>query len=200
MPPSLEKQITAGAQEFLGAHAYFYTEGRIPANVQDHSRYFQLHDLRQKNGSWEAQYVIDLFVDEYIRNLTKDAARFAATATEAGFLSLIYLSVEAWRKRKPLGRTPFERIEPVLEFTNGNREPIVDVEAERDWHRRRLFERTDSSMSKMTAPIGRAATHVDPWIDDAHLGRIEHRFYCIEDEITNAMVQYRTGGRATRIS
>lgn len=199
MPPSLEKQITAGAQELLGSHAYFFTEGRIPASVQDRSRHFQLHDLRQKDGSWEAHYLIDLFADEYIRNLTKDAARIAATATEAAFASLIYMSIEAWRTRRISKETAFERIEPVLMFSNGNREPIVDLESEREWQRRVLFDRTDSSMSKMTAPIGRAASHLDLWIDQTHLSRVERRFYQ-EDEITHAVMQFRATGRPNRIS
>ncbi len=189
MPTSSVKQIVAGAQEFLGAHAYFLTEGRIPTNINDHSRHFRLHDIRQRDGSWEAHFLIDLFVDEYLRNLTKDAARFAATGTWTVLGTLVYMSIEAWRTRRPIADQTFDRIEPTLSFSDGNREPIIDVHREREHLRRLLFERVDASMSKMTAPIGRAATHVDLWFDDRHLERIEHRF--LEREITEAVRELR---------
>ncbi len=197
MPPSLERQITAGAQEFLGAHAYFFTEGRIPQSVQDHSRYFQLHDLRQRDGSWEAFYVVDVasglaseFAKEYAKELTKELARDAATATKLGFAYLIYHSYKAWKSRKPLSDQAFDRIEPVLPFSGGNGQPIFDNGMEAERQRRLLFERTDASIAKMTAPIGRAAAHVDVWFDDEHLDHIERRIYP-EAEITSAVIQLR---------
>jgi hypothetical protein len=52
MAPSLEKQITAGAQEFLGAHAYFFTEGQIPASIQDHTKRFQIVSVRARLRPW----------------------------------------------------------------------------------------------------------------------------------------------------
>ena len=88
MPTSLEKQITEGAQEFLGAHAYFFTEGRIPKNVSDRSKYFHIHDIRRRDGSWEAVFTIEIsvmayilsleFFKEYARELTKGLAVDAA--------------------------------------------------------------------------------------------------------------------------
>jgi hypothetical protein len=60
MPTSLVKQFTAGAQEFLGAHAYFFTEGRIQENVNDRSPFFHIHDMRRRQESWEAIFAVDL--------------------------------------------------------------------------------------------------------------------------------------------
>ena len=75
MPKRLEKQIVAGTQELLGAHAYFLTEGRIPQSIMDHSKYFRIDDFRQKDGSWEtitditiALIAVD-FLKEYVRTL-----------------------------------------------------------------------------------------------------------------------------------
>ena len=196
MPTSLEKQVTSGAQEFLGAHAYFFTEGRIPANIGDHSKLFRIHDLRQRNGSWEALFAIDVahvaseFVTEYARELTKNLAVDAALATKLGFAYLIHRSYKAWKERKPLYDRTFDRIEPVLTEAAGNRAPIFDTEKDHTLQRHRLFARTNSSLSKITAPIGRAAAHVDPWFDDIQLDHIEHRFYS-DEEIAAALLPLR---------
>src|SRR5262249_9434683 len=157
----LVKQITAGAQEFLGAHAYFFTEGRIPENVNDHSPLFHIHDMRRRQGSWEAIFAIDLsnvateFGKEYVRELTKNLAVEAALATKLGFLYLIHRSYKAWQNRRPLADTTFDRIESVLSDTQGNGAPVYDPTVEHERQRHLLFQRTNSSMSKMTAPIGR---------------------------------------------
>lgn len=203
MPTSLEKQITAGAQEFLGAHAYFFTEGRIPVNIGDRSKLFHIHDLRQKNGSWEAIYAIDLanvasdFVIQYVRELTKDLAAEAALATKVGFLYLIHRSYKAWKERAPLRDRTFDRIAPVLPEVSGNGAPMFDTEAEHVNRRRRLFGRVNSSMSKMTAPIGRGATHLDVWLDNMPLDHIEHRFYS-DEEIITALLPLRQSWDARR--
>lgn len=192
MPTGLEKQITAGAQEFLGAHAYFFTEGRIPANVNDHSRYFHVHDFRQRDGSWEAIFAIDVanvatdFVKEYVRELTKSAAVDAALATKLGFLYLVHRSYKAWQERRPLTDPVFDRVEPVLVEVQGNRAPVYGPAIECERQRRLLFDRTNSSMSKMTAPIGRSATHVDVWFDNEKLDHVQRRFVS-EEEITAAV-------------
>lgn len=193
MPTSLVKQITAGAQEFLGAHAYFFTEGRIPANVNDHSRYFRVHDLRQRDGSWEAIFAIDVanvaseFVQEYVRELTKSIAVDAALATKIGFLYLIHHSYKAWQERRPLTDTMFDRVEPVLSDARGNGAPMFDPATECERQRRTLFERTNASMCKITSPLGRSATHVDIWFDDKKLDRVQRRFVS-DEEIAAALL------------
>lgn len=196
MPTSLEKQITAGAQEFLGSHAYYFTEGRIPANVNDQSRYFHVHDLRQRDGSWEAIFAIDVaslaneFLKTYARELTKEIAVDAALATRLGFLYLIHRSYRAWRERRPLTDSVFDRIEPVLVDVHGNGAPIYDPAIECERQRRLLFQRTNSSMAKITAPIGRSATQVDLWFDDQKLDHVQRRFF-LEEEIAAAVLSLR---------
>ncbi len=189
MPTALEKQITAGAQEFLGAHAYFFTEGRIPTNVSDHSRYFHIHDVRRRDGSWEASFVIDIateFFKEYKGELIKSLAAEAALITKVGFFYLVRHSYKSWKERRPLTERTFDRVEPVLTEHTGNRAPIFDLHAEQDKQRRRLFERANSSMSKITAPVGRAASHVDVWLNDQRLDHIERKFIS-EDDISAAL-------------
>ena len=196
MPTSIEKQITSGAQEFLGAHAYFFTEGRVPDNVGDHSRYFHIHDLRQRDGSWEAIYAVEIstfasgVLAEYIRELTKDLALDAATLTRLGFRLLVLQSYKCWLNRRPIQNRVFDRIEPVFTETTGNKSPIFDIDLDGDSQRRRLFERTNSSMVKITSPINRAATHVDMWIDEVKLDRRERRVPS-EAEITAAVAPLR---------
>lgn len=201
MPTSLEKQITAGAQEFLGAHAYFFTEGRIPTHVNDQSDYFHIHDMRQRDGSWEATFSIDVatvasqFVKDYVQALTKDLAVEAALATKIGFYYLVKHSYKSWQKRRPLTDTVFDRIEPVLMASQGNGQPVFDLTIENERQRRLLFKRTDASMAKITAPIGRSATHVDISFDDQKLDQI-HRKFVSEDEITAALLPLRQQWKA----
>jgi len=203
MPTSLEKQITSGAQEFLGAHACFFTEGRIPSNVNDHSRYFHVYDLRQRDGSWEAIFQIDVanvaseFVKEYIRELTKSIAVDAALATKLGFLYLVHRSYKAWQERRALTDTLFDRREPVLSDARGNGTPTFDPAIECERQRRMLFERTNASMCKITAPLGRSATHVDIWLDDKKLDHVQRRFVS-DEEIATALLPLQQQWEAKR--
>jgi hypothetical protein len=164
--------------------------------VQDHSKFFHIHDLRVKKGSWEAIYAIDLgkiaadFISEYLRELTKNLAVEAALATKLGFVYLVHRSYKAWKERCPLPDRVFDRDEAILTEALGNHAPMLGIERERDAQRRRLFERTNSSMSKVTAPIGRAATRLDIWLDDVHLDLVERRFYS-DEEIAAALLPVR---------
>ena len=196
MPTALEKQIAAGAQEFLGAHAHFFTEGRIPTNINDHSRHFSVHDVRRKHGSWEAIFEVAIgvtagsFLKEYLSALTKDIAKDAASATKLGFVYLVDQSYKAWKERRPLTEQTFERIEPILTEQTGNRAPMIDVDAEHERQRHRLFDRVNLSMTKITAPIGRAAAYTDIFLDDRRLDRIERRIISVE-EISAAILPLR---------
>ncbi len=188
MPSSMVKQITTGAQEFLGAHAYYFTEGKIPANVADHSAFFRIHDIRESHGSWIAQFTVELqsvpseFLVEYVREVTKLSAVEAALATKLGFIWLVNRAYKSWKERRPLQERTFERIEPVLSDFSGNGAPIIDQDRDSEQLRRRLYERTTSSMTKITAPLGRAAAHVDIWVEDIRLDCLEQRVFS-EDEI-----------------
>lgn len=95
MPTSATKQITNGAQMFLGAHAYYFTERKIPTAVMDHSRHFQIHDVRYRKGSWEALFGIDILssVGELLGDLAKDAAKDA-------FKRFVLESYRAWKNKK----------------------------------------------------------------------------------------------------
>jgi hypothetical protein len=199
MPPRYERQITAGAQEFLGAHAYFFTEGRVPPKVSDHSHNFCIDDIRQKDGCWEANFAINIFgiyiasvfLKKYTEELTNDFAVKAARATKASFTYLVQRSYGAWQERRPLNERTFHRIEPILTEHGGNGAPLFDAEPEHEKQRRLLFERVNSSMTKITAPIGYAAAHVDIWLDDLHLDHRNRRFCYSEDEISAALLSFR---------
>jgi hypothetical protein len=89
-----------------------------------------------------------------------------------------------------------DRIEPVFLDHVGNREPIIDVHAEAELKRRILYRRVDSSVAKMTSPIGRNATQVDVWFGKYHLDQMKQRH--IEDAaITDALAQLGLGRRTT---
>lgn len=200
MPTSFVKQITAGAQEFLGAHAYFFAEGKIPVNVLDSSRSFRIDDIRQRDGSWEALFTIELanvaseFVTEYVRAMTKDLAVEAALATKIGFVWLVHRSYKSWSERTPLRDKTFDRIEPVLADVVGNGAPIYDPEIDCNEQRQKLFDRTFSSMAKISSPIGRAADHVDIWLDDQKLDRLQRRIFT-DEEIEAALFTLRNSHR-----
>jgi hypothetical protein len=201
MAPSLVKQITAGAQEFLGAHAFYYTTGSVPANVNDHSESFRIHDIRQRNGSWEASFVIELqnitsgIVLDCTRELTKNWAANAATLTHFGFFYLVSKSYRAWQTRRPLDQSPFDRVEPVFRDQIGNGAPMFDEFADSERNRQLLFKRVDSSISKITSPIGRNATHVDMSFGGIHLDQ-HQRKHTAEADITEALSQLGLGRRS----
>jgi hypothetical protein len=126
-----------------------------------------------------------------VQEITKHVAEDAASLTKLGFLYLILHSYQAWRERRPMSDGLFDRVEPVFTEVSGNGAPIVAIDAEHENQRRRLFERVNSSMSKITAPIGRAATHVDIWVDNEKLDRLERRFSVTEEEIAAALLPLR---------
>ena len=203
MPARFEKQITAGAQEFLGAHAYFLTEGRIPKHVADHSEYSQIYDVRQRNGSWETIFTIGiagLFFKKYFEELIDGVTVDAAAATKLVFRYLVRSSYKAWQQRRPMTDRTFDRIEPVFVAFTGNRTPIVDIEVEREMQRRLLFQRTNSSMKRITAPLGRAAAHVDIWLDDQRLDHLESRFISEDDNRCGSSSISQDVGRSKDVS
>jgi hypothetical protein len=152
--------------------------------------------LRQRDACWEASYVIDIlsvaseFLSEYRKDLTKNLASDAALATKAGFLYLLHASYRAWKERRPLADTSFDRVEPVFSARTGNQAPMVDCEVERAAQRRILFERTDMSIAKMTAPIGRAALSMEIYCDDSRLDRHIRR-HVSERDIAAALFPLR---------
>ncbi|MDX2265530.1 MAG: hypothetical protein NW215_11230 [Hyphomicrobiales bacterium] len=199
MPTALEKQITAGAQEFLGAHAYYFTTGRVPINVNDHNQYFQIKDIRISNGSWVATFICIIAYDllkKYYSHLSDEVTSEAARFTKTAFKKLITMSYAAWQQHKPISEMHFNRIEPVFSDLTGNHAPIIDLSAEDGVQRRLLFERTNSSMTKMTAPIGRAATHLNMWFDNVHLDCIKEKY--TEADISSALSAFRSKLRNER--
>lgn len=197
MPTSFEKQVIAGAQEFLGSHAFFFTEGTIPTNVNDHSKHFRLHGIRQRDACWEAIFGIDLnfiapeIVQEYVSHLAKGFAKDAADLTRLAFYALIYESFKTWKNRRPLSNPVFDRIEPVFSGQSGNQAPMFDQTNEAEMQRRKLYGRVGTSMVKITAPLGRAALHVDIWFDDQKLDHMERRIVTIEEAIAEALTPIR---------
>jgi hypothetical protein len=197
MPTSFEKQITTGAQMFLGAHAYYHTERRIPNAVMDHSRHFQVHDVRYQRGSWEALYEVSfagLVVRELLIDAVKDTAKGVA---KDAFKTLVQQSYVAWKNRRILVGSSFDNSQITLDAPGPSNTPIFDFSAEDEMQRKRLFERIDQSVSLMSSPIGTAAGNFEIWLDEYRLDRIERRIYT-DQEIVDALrpLQARlSGGR-----
>jgi hypothetical protein len=185
MPTSLEKQITEGAQIFLAAHATYFTEGRVPDRLMDRSCYYQIQDIRQRPGCWIAEYDLTIAAaGGYFLGIGRDLAK---DYLKKAFQELIRHSYQAWKNGRPIVGTPFERIVPTLNMPSERNAPVFDFEAEEEGQRRRLYARVDFGLSKVTAPIGRAATHVDISFDDERLDRIKQRTYS-EAEIEEALL------------
>ena len=193
MPTSLEKQITDGAQIFLGAHASYFIDKRVPDRIMDRTSGFQIQDMRQRQGCWIAEYDVIFagVAGAYLWDLGKDLAKDYLKKT---FQQLIHSSYEAWTHRCPIVGTPFERIEPVLELPAQQNVPVFDFDAEDEFQRRRLYNRVDESFSKMTAPIGRAASHVELWFDERRLGAHKRRVFT-DSEITEAVLSLKQDTR-----
>lgn len=195
MPQSLERQIADGMQRFVGAQLSYFVEGRVPDKIMDRTKYYQLHDFRQRPACWiaESNAVLATGVvatGYFLGSVAKDVAgdllkEFVKNAVREFFVE----SYTDWKNRRLITHPSFERIEPVLSMPRANM-PFVDIHEDQEAQKRRLFARMCDAMANITAPIHRAATHVDIWFDDVLLDRVESRFYS-DDEIMEALLPLR---------
>lgn len=202
MPQSLERQVAEGLQIFAGAQVSYFVEGRVPDRIMDRTKYYQLHDFRQRPACWIAEMDISIVPDilvygyflrhvaqgivkEIVGDAAKDIIRQALRDFFVG-------SIRDWKARRLITHPEFERVEPVLSMPSVN-VPVFDDHVQQEEQKRRLYARMNYAMAKITAPIHRAATHVDIWFDDVRLDHIDQRFYS-DEEIMEALLPLKEYG------
>lgn len=163
------KQVIAGAQMFLGAHAHYYLGATVPDKINDHAPGYFIRDLGRRQGSLIAEFLVGLATCA-----TWEVAKYAYNT----FTLESYAAAKAGRL---IEEPPFERRQPSLRGYGGMNEPVFDTTAAREYQRRRLYQRTRQSMAYMTAPLGITASVVELSLDGYHFDTLSGRQASGED-------------------
>jgi hypothetical protein len=176
----VSKQVIQGAQMFLGAHGHYFLTGHVPDRIGDKAPGFEIMDLARERGSWEAEFAIDLQASGVWEQI------------KFGFGVFVYQSYRAWAEGMLFEEPPFERREPVLTAAAGANAPVFESLSVRQFHQERLASRIGQAVVLMTAPLGTSASTLEMSLD-GRLFAVWDRRYFTEDEITDAVMQFRQG-------
>jgi hypothetical protein len=172
------KQVIAGAQMLLGAHAHYYLSGAIPDRINDNAPGFVIRDLGRKRGSLIAEFLVVLMTPA-----VWDAARYS-------FSTFVLDSYAAAKDGRLFDDPPFDRLQPSLGTFDGDNEPVFDLAAAREIQQRRLYHRVRQSRAQISAPVRVTASVVELALDGYHLDTITRRAHTDED-INEALRLFR---------
>lgn len=158
------KQVIGGAQILLGAHAHYYSGGKVPDRVDDHGEGFKILDVGRRQGS----IVFDIAL-----MITTNAIWDVANA-HYGFDRFLADSYAAYRAGQLFEEPPYERRQMSL-ATPASNSPVLDLAYAREYERRRLLQRTQQAVSFMSAPLGITASVVEVSIDGNHIDTMRAR-------------------------
>lgn len=163
------KQVVAGAQMLLGAHAHYYLSGAIPERINDNAPGFVIRDLGRKRGSLIAEFLVVLLAPAMW-----DAARYS-------YVAFVRDSYAAAKHGRLFDDPPFDHLQPSLATFDGGNHPLFDLVAAREMQQRRLYQRVRQSRTQISAPVSVTASGVELSIDGYHLDTISHRAHTDED-------------------
>jgi hypothetical protein len=177
------------ARQFLALHAHFFVQGQVPkGGAINHTKTYRVLERATREGSIDLVYWVQLFA----------AGAVSAVGYNVGNLLYdMYLKECLLDLLTPAKAPPFHlRREPVFENTNGNREPIVDLDLESEQRWRDLRQRSRTSAIGWMKPIGRSAetVTVSPGNQRPIKFDISHLRYLREQEITQAVKSIRQVG------
>jgi hypothetical protein len=175
----VSKQVVQGAQMFLGAHGHYFLSGEVPDRISDRAPGFEIVDLARERGSWEAEFAIDLQA-----NGIWEVVKF-------GFGAFLHQSYRAWAEGQLFEEPPVARREPGLSAP-GVSEPLFASISARQFQEERLAVRIGQAVVLMTAPLGTSAATLEMSLD-GRLFAVWDRRYFTEDDITDAVMQFRPG-------
>jgi hypothetical protein len=179
LAPSASAQVVPGARLLLGAHAHFYLNGVVPDRINDKGPGYEIGDLGRREGSWVADFVINLLSNE-----TSHLIHLAFEVYMLGYM-------QHWKDGREFDPA-FERREPYFGSYGGVNEPFIDAVAEREHQLRRLNRRTGHAVSNLTAAIGTSASVLEMSIDGRVIAVFDRRYPAYgEDEITEAVSFFR---------
>lgn len=192
------------ARQLLALHAYFLTSGDIPnGGVFNHTRNYRVFECASKEGSIEFFYSVEVFSN-------------AVLATAGGVIgarcgALIYEELLEQSIRQLITKVPelfgYWKTEDVLRNSDGNREPLVDLESEAISRWQRLQARCIRPLLGCLRPIGRSANVLTIHVGDTgtvRLGfdeftRLTVKFHDLRDqEITVAVHAVRDSKTSTK--
>ena len=172
------KQVIAGAQTLLGAHAHYYLSGAIPERINDNAPGFVIRDLGRKRGSLIAEFLVVLMTPA-----VWDADRYS-------YSTFVLNSYAAAKDGRLFDDPPFDRLQPSLGTFDGGNEPVFDLAGAREVQQRRLYHRVRQSRVQISAPMRVTASVVELSLDGYHLDTITRRAHTDED-INEALRLFR---------
>jgi hypothetical protein len=155
------KQVIGGAQILLGAHAHYFTGGKVPERVDDRGEGFKILDVGRRQGS----IIFDIAL------LITAQAIWEVAETHYGFDRFLAESYAAHRAGRPFEEPPYERRQP----TPAGNSPLPDLDYAREYERRRLLQRTQQAVSFISAPLGTTASMVEVSIDGKRVDTMRAR-------------------------
>jgi hypothetical protein len=155
------KQVIGGAQILLGAHAHYYTGGKVPERVDDRGEGFKILDVGRREGS----LIFDIAL------LLTGQAIWYVTEAQYGFDRFLADSYAAHRAGRPFEEPPYERRASVAT----GKAPLADLDYAREHERRRLLQRTQQAVSFISAPLGITAASLEVSIDGKRVDSMQAR-------------------------
>jgi hypothetical protein len=124
----------------LGAHAHYYTGGKVPDRVDDRGEGFKILDVGRRQGS----LIFDIAL------LLTGKPIWDVAETQYGFDRFLAESYAAHRARRLFEEPPYER----RQAAPAGHSPLPDLDYAREYERRRLLQRTQQAVSFISAPLG----------------------------------------------
>ncbi len=155
------KQVIGGAQILLGAHAHYFTGGKVPERVDDRGEGFKILDVGRRQGS----IIFDIAL------LITAKAIWDIDETHYGFDRFLAESYAAHRAGKLFKEPPYER----RQAAPAGYSPLPDLDYAREYERRRLLQRTQQAVSFISAPLGITASVVEVSIDGRRVDTMHAR-------------------------
>ncbi|MTD93596.1 hypothetical protein GIW81_04515 [Hyphomicrobium sp. xq] len=155
------KQVIGGAQILLGAHAHYFTGGKVPERVDDRGEGFKILDVGRRQGS----IIFDIAL------LITAKAIWDVDETHYGFDRFLAESYAAHRAAKLFKEPPYER----RQAAPAGNSPLPDLDYAREYERRRLLQRTQQAVSFISAPLGITASVVEVSIDGRRVDTMHAR-------------------------
>ena len=155
------KQVIGGAQILLGAHAHYYSGGKVPDRVDDRGEGFKISRRRTPPG---LSHLRHRAADHGAGDLGRRRHALRIRAVPGGIYT-------AHRAGKLFKEPPHRR----REVGPGNNSPLPDLDYAREHERRRLLQRMQQAVSFISAPLGITASVLEVSIDGKRIDTIRAR-------------------------
>ena len=183
---------TRASRRLLALHAHCSITGRVPTSAVSETDQYHVRHMATRAGShidvwnvvinspWTVQLVGGLIGTAYADEVKGGINAFARFLRQ---------SVRSALDLGPRHLPVFPRVEPVFEARDGNRQPIIDVEAEQHTERAKLREVTIRILHEIARPIGRSASTLAIIIEGELAATIDETMKrrWLVDQISNAV-------------